>query len=75
MIAVINSVIAAVFAGLLVFGLFQRLALESIGVGVVMLLVTLWPHRFYQIHEGQRVMEALPVRFPTPGDEGLSPMA
>ena len=74
MIAVINSVIAAVFAGWLVFVLFERLALESIGVGVLMVLVMLWPHRYYQMSEGQRVTEALPVHFPTSGDEGLSLM-
>lgn len=45
MVAVINSIIAAVFAGLLAYVLFQRSTLVSIEVGVVILLVTLWPHR------------------------------
>lgn len=72
MVAVINSIITAVFAGLLAYVLIQQTTLVSIEVGVVIMLVTLWLHRYYQTREGQRVANTLPVKFPTPGDKGLS---
>lgn len=69
MIAVINSAIAAVFVGLLGFGLAELSALASIVIGVLFLILTFWPHRLYQLREGRRVAETIPVRFPTPDSE------
>ena len=64
MIAVINSVLAGSFIGLLL-AVFTLPLWVGAGVGVIVFLVSLGLHQRYQWEQGLRVERSLPVLFPS----------
>lgn len=70
MVAVVNSIVAGVFAGLVVAAFFSPpLALPTV-VGIVVFAISVWLHQWYNRARWIAMNRSVPVHFPSPNPSG-----
>jgi uncharacterized membrane protein YgaE (UPF0421/DUF939 family) len=64
-IAMVNSVIAGSFSGLVVRAIGVEMLAISVGVGIAVFVVSVLLHRRYQIAKWRQIEQRLPTLFPS----------